>query len=498
MFAVWPSSYSKFGLAHNQRSAVIFYAPSTLLRAACCASFWWTFVSWRAETGFPEVGPAWCLQDHCDSIVELAPCLKILTGFPTEQDCWTKDGKDWRDLDWNPAFLRAEGRCDSIDDCSRLSYAFTELYENADVMLDVQGPFKADRCFYCVQRCMCSSSIMSYSLQPNCTNSSSIPGAFSATAYWKQRKHMTENSHTAGFSTCALLHNMPAWQHRPWEIASLALLYLPFIALGSWLVMSFALLYWNGSQEPCALWSIPADTGLQDAIQARAEELLGSARRNSFQPSTKDKLALYMDFVLFLLDYFSDWNTLFQLFQSREYLIGGMQAALIVAPIVLDCYRGKIQLVEVYAGFSRSRKKGIPTNKYIMALRSEKAVEAPLSLCLQYYTFLRLHSPWAFWSMIVSMALSVLSITKFAYTTFELAVNDQEATRLGAGEGRARTNLGAHPVVPRQPRVPGAGLLDVPPGLGITEASIRSQGVVFPASSLGPITLGHEKIMDRE
>ena len=76
--------------------------------------------------------------------------------------------------------------------------------------------------------------------------------------------------------------------------------------------------------------------------------------------------------------------------------------------------------MKVFRGYSESCRKGFPTNRFIQALRSEKGAEAPLSLDLQYYTVLRPTTSLAFWSMVVSMPLSILSISKFVYQNLEL------------------------------------------------------------------------------
>ena len=193
---------------------------------------------------------------------------------------------------------------------------------------------------------------------------------------------------------------------------------------------------------------------------------------------------------------------------KSRYGLAAVQIAMIAGPMALDCYRGKIQMVEAYAGFAKSRKAGYPTNGFIQALRSEKSVEAPLSLCLQYSTLLHVTTLRAFVFRVLSIALSILNISKFVYATFELGVTDEAAARIDAEDAE---DAAPAPVPPRPPVAP-AVYPATPPGLpaptawrpeptdappGLPKQAIPSH-VVAQDGSLPPIIVGHQKTAQKE
>ena len=143
---------------------------------------------------------------------------------------------------------------------------------------------------------------------------------------------------------------------------------------------------------------------------------------------------------MFLLDYCSDLNCLVWLVVEEKYFVAVAQAIIFVLPFALDCYRGKVQIVEVIGSFARARRKGFPTNAYIQALRSEKGVEAPLSFCLQFYSLLQATSFQSTWSLCLSLPLSVLSMSKHIYCSFELNMLDVVPD---VAEDTAQTNSSA-------------------------------------------------------
>ena len=125
----------------------------------------------------------------------------------------------------------------------------------------------------------------------------------------------------------------------------------------------------------------------------------------------KQKFELYREFGLFLADYMSDYYTLVELLLAQQWQFGVAQALIIAVPMALDCLKGKVQLVEVAAAFACSRKKGIPTNELILALRSEKGVEAPMSMCLTYLCLFQATSLSSFASRLASLLLSIINIS---------------------------------------------------------------------------------------
>ena len=187
------------------------------------------------------------------------------------------------------------------------------------------------------------------------------------------------------------------------------------------------------------------------------------------------------------MDYVTDWVSMILNFVNQDFVPAIVQGVIILIPVVMDCYKGKIQLVEAVGGFVRSRRKGYPTNAYIKALRSEKSVEAPLSLCLQYYSVLRLTSAFSFWVALISMSLSIWSLAKFCFVTFELGVTDEAAEELTADavEGMPEPHQPAPPMPMHMPqRPPGVA----PPNKGIPHRDAfpaRPPGVAPPNQSLG-------------
>jgi hypothetical protein len=174
----------------------------------------------------------------------------------------------------------------------------------------------------------------------------------------------------------------------------------------------------------------------------------------------------------------------------------------------------------VIAGFRRSQRKGYPTDAYIRALLSEKGAEAPLSICLQYYAFLRATSLWSFWSMACSLPLSVYSISKFVYVNFELdlasSIAPEDASLLNAdAQNLPPRGAESHPPGPPASHI-GAGITDScpprlghgpphPPGVAPHPSPPRPPGIAPPpgvalpkAAALPPIMLGNERVNDRE
>ncbi|CAE7326253.1 unnamed protein product [Symbiodinium sp. CCMP2592] len=298
-----------------------------------------------------------------------------------------------------------------------------------------------------------------------------------------------------------------------WELCLMArrvFTFLPIAALGLWVVLSMQLAA-RSPEGLGSLWSAAADAELLQAVEARAKVLRRQMHRGRLKPTAKDRLTLHMEFLLFMADYITDWNNLAQLVLGEEYWLAAAQACIIVVPVLLDCYRGKIQLVEAFAGFAKSRKKGFPSNGFLKALCSEKSTEAPLSLMLQYYSFLRVTRRWGFWSAVLSMALSLLSITKFAYATFELCATDAAAERISNdGDEDARSNPDTEPPQPLQMNMqvaPPAKFPVLPPGMLLPTDPVPMQcgkgqlpfdAVAPPHSCPLPIKVDHDKIADTE
>lgn len=199
------------------------------------------------------------------------------------------------------------------------------------------------------------------------------------------------------------------------------------------------------------------------------------------------KLQLWMDFAVFLLDYLSDYNCLRTFVVEGAYGVAAVQGVIIAAPVALDCYRGKIQLVEVFGAFMESRKCGFPTDDFILALRSEKSLEAPLSMFLQFYTLLRSTRSSSIWSLCISMPLSILGIAKHVHATFELQVLEvlaRHPTQVNQPELQTTPLQSGHSSTPQhQPggHGPGAGPFPtLPPGIAPRAGPAAMQGSPCP------------------
>ena len=268
---------------------------------------------------------------------------------------------------------------------------------------------------------------------------------------------------------CVIQQGMDDWQLPPWKLASQALMCMPSIVLFLWLIVSIGLILHSGG-DLFLLWSVPLGAELHE-VESRARDLAKRMRRGQVEPSAKDKLSLYMDFALFLLDYVTDWASMVLNFKNREFVTRVVQGVIIFIPVMLDCHRGKIQVVEAVGGFIRSHKKGYPTNAFMKALRSEKSVEAPLSLCLQYYSVLRLTTPFSFWIALLSMSLSICSLAKFSYQTFELGVTDEAAADPSIdAEAQVQPERAQNALEPRQRTFPDRPPGVIPPSQGAMEA----------------------------
>ena len=209
-----------------------------------------------------------------------------------------------------------------------------------------------------------------------------------------------------------------------WRMALSGLKLLPCLALIVWLLLSLALSRLLQQEPLSMLGQAASDVGAIERVDAEAKRLRVEISRKRLRPTLKDKISLHMQFAFFLVDYASDCNCLAQMLLEQRYSVAIAQALMIVLPVALDCYRGKIQLVEVIGGFLHARKTGFPTNSYIEALRSEKSVEAPLSLCLQYYTLLTATRFRTVWGLLLSMPLSVANMATHVYNSFELSMYD--------------------------------------------------------------------------
>ena len=197
--------------------------------------------------------------------------------------------------------------------------------------------------------------------------------------YYEAQTPSLQNKMLAQLSRCTLVHGEDSTQVKIAVAVVSALQCLPLTSLAACLLVSIGLHVLKGGSASVMLGAVPMELETIEAIDAKAAQLQEQIRHRRLESSPKVTFQLWMEFVVFLLDYLSDYNVLRAFLVEGAYGVAAVQAVIIAAPVALDCYRGKIQLVEVFGAFVESRKRGFPTDDFILALRSEKSLEAALS-----------------------------------------------------------------------------------------------------------------------
>ncbi|CAE7897816.1 unnamed protein product [Symbiodinium microadriaticum] len=484
---IWPSHFSRFGLARPQQSAHGFFVGSTLLRASCVALSFLALWSWNIKAPFPEVTSKWCLAD-----VEPRFCILCWISWmrPGSRNVNSEEVTDLEEVSDGGVIYRGQDWCQRARlKKQQYSSAWWQVQDSHGFAKQKLTRFEA--CTTCFRRCACQSLLIPQKLQPSCSADgmerinaenmsvwegwdSSWDGWFYKPGFDQRVMHYSGHGHAfspmaffdlqyfnvswletnirlASFVQCVVMADIDEtefWEAfvRRWGVH--VLLYLPPVSLALWGLLALALPMALGSSAWSMLGGAPADAQLVQAIEARADALRRQIVQKQTHPSRKDVAMLYMNFVLFCADLVSDWVVLVEFALAGEVGLAGAQTAIIVGPLLLDCYRGKIQVVEVLSGFNKARRKGFPGNAYMKALWSEKSVEAPLSMALQWYGFLRVTDARSRWSMLASMALSVYSMTSFCFQMFELGLYDMAT--------------GARPDDPDQPDEPAPNRLPAP------------------------------------
>ncbi|CAE7868405.1 hbdH1 [Symbiodinium necroappetens] len=256
--------------------------------------------------------------------------------------------------------------------------------------------------------------------------------------YYEAQTPSFENGMLAQLSRCTLVHGEESTQAKVAVAVVAVLQCLPLASLVACLLHGVWVHLLKGGSASVKLGAVPVELETIEAIDAKAADLQDQIRHSRLESSPKVKFQLWMEFVVFLLDYLSDYNCLRTFVVEEAYGVAAVQGVIIAVPVALDFYRGKLQPVQVFGGFVESRKRGFPTDDFILALRSEKSVEAPLSMFLQFYTLLRSTRCSSIWSLCISMPLSILGIAKHVHATFELQVLEV---------------LARHPTQPSQPEL---------------------------------------------
>ena len=362
MYMVFPMHFSKFGLSAPQQNRVKFYASSVAVRLLCCVAFWGVF--WT--------------QLEAD-----------LTGGQGCSQYW--------------------GLQYSSDDCGRMP-AF--LVDACNLNLETSQREKTWEYFspHAYESCLNDRSLL---LQNICiTQACQCQIFIDFTQTWE-----TSSSHFA-----------PVW-----ETVVAIILYFPSTSLALWLFCSLILPQVLGLAQyfSCydgVFWMLGTaqqNPIMRDKIHHQSKQLATQIAQEEVKASCKQRLQLHLEFFLLLLDVVTDLNCLVQLLRSKQYEVAIIQACAILLPILVDWYRSRgrsFQMVEVVKGFMASRKVGFHTDDYMLALQSEKGLEAPLSFMIQYYTVFRLTDSVSFYSVWCSIPLSIYSMSKFVYVQFEFCI----------------------------------------------------------------------------
>ena len=429
---LWPHNHSRLGLARDHTSATKFVAVIFCVKLACSAVLWNNLESWSL------------LQEACH-----AAHRNATPGIFVNKTCMHRyfdEGSQDFILEMpqlKHMYEREDGAC--FHHCREPSCGCSpEVNRNlAGLQLFKLQLYSWQPCQECKLRCcqclhcQLSPSLPSW-LKPGCSDGAFISDVprelycktptdctgYKSRPYYDRQTWYSENTMLAELARCVLTHEADPLELQAWWSVTLALQLLPSLALGAWLLLSLGLPMLLQEEALSMLGRATSDATLIQEVDDKARTIRKEISRKRLMPSMKDKAMLYMEFGFFLLDYFSDYNCLVRMILEQQYGMAVAQAVIIVMPVALDCYRGKIQVVEVVGGFMKARNAGFPTNAYILALRSEKGVEAPLSFCLQYYTLLRATSFGTVWSLCLSLLLSVMSMSKHAYNSFELKMFD--------------------------------------------------------------------------
>ncbi|CAE7733220.1 unnamed protein product [Symbiodinium sp. CCMP2456] len=382
---LWPHYHSRHGLSRHQAPATGCYMGTALLRVACSLVFWGNVDLDRAFQNFSPVvcprvrGPQPCdyypaVENRKDPVClwrkyalhERGDGTKTVTEMTKMYQ--TKNGGCWQECksclpdvwgkqkDWIRAPCVADDTCQSVC-CRCLHCQLSPSLVGWLVEGCVKGAFYpgVPRDVYWSPRGM-----VYWRDGPGLVTASTVT-ASTVSAYYSNFTWLSENALLAQLARCTLTHELHATSLARFSTAALFLQWLPVVMLGAWLGLTCCLPLLLGLQGLMAmLGSAPPDIDTQGAIASKAEHLRRQIAQGGHRAGLKEKVTIYMDLFFFLVDYASDWNCLLQFVLEQQFGLAGAQAVIIVAPTVLDCYRGRIQVVEVVGGFLRSRRKGFP------------------------------------------------------------------------------------------------------------------------------------------
>ena len=306
----------------------------------------------------------------------------------------------------------------------------------------------------------------------------------------------------ASESLCAAynkMHGQSNIQH-VWFAALQAVLHLPLVGLGAWLLLT------------ALLWMFPGPPMDMDAVGAQSNLIRREIRGRVRSPDGNQSYMFMFEFGMFFLDIVTDLVCVIDFAITGQVTLAAMQLATFLLPILVGIYLKKMHISNLCSGFVDTVSRGqFPTNNYLLALRTEKGFEAPLSLALQYHFLVRNTSGFSFWCMVISMVCSVHSLTKFAFQNFELGLIQlvtKPTTEVLSEEdaaGRAADQLARvlppHSIIPPAPLFP-PGISPpasvFPPGITPPAAAFHVGVACNPGAVLTPICVDARNIKDRE
>jgi len=245
---------------------------------------------------------------------------------------------------------------------------------------------------------------------------------------------------------------------------------------------------------------------LRKKIRRKAEELQAKQESGSLGSVFWARRSLELKLFMFAFDFLMDCWCCWQYIASMNYFFAACQGAIIVVSIMVQFFRvrGHSLTQELAASWT----SGMPTDLIFRVLLVEKAVEAPLSLCLQYFSAFDLaENLQAFLSLIFSIMLSIQGIAEGRYLSimlWDMAKKDPEPK---AADPEPATDPDPEPatdpiqsVLPKDPPgtlPPPPGMPKDPPGMLPPPPGMASK-IGSSQPSFAPIQLDGQHIKDTE
>ncbi|CAE7884822.1 unnamed protein product, partial [Symbiodinium necroappetens] len=352
LYVLWPHDQSRLGLLRQQISATRFVACGWSLKLACCVVYWARFTHVNL---LPDICPARLQNVGCDGYSYYCAYKQFKAATPSSEQMAAESlFKQLYEAEDSPCW----------HDCNCGDFCLKETYVELGVFArTLRCDPLTDQTLECCQCLHCQLSVPGW-LQAGCKARAYIPETprelfeaawnpshvrmYSRNPYYIRHAWHLENAMLAQLSFCVLTHNVDAADLRiqVWRLAMWLLQLLPSVALAGWLLLSLALPRILQQDPLCMLGQAASDTSAIEQVDAKAQTLRADISHKRLKPTLKERVSLYMGFAFFLLDYASDFNCLARMVLEQKYSVAIAQAVMIVLPIVLDCYRGKIQVVE--------------------------------------------------------------------------------------------------------------------------------------------------------